>query len=374
MFFQFCSNFILVLLRNISLYRFRNYPEAEFSFSKPVTCISGKNGSGKTSLLDAIYTLCYTKSYFSSSVGPTVMNGFDHFRIAGNFRGTSEKAVPVVCKYQSGKKEFTCGGTLYERLSDHIGRYAAVMVAPDDIELINDGSELRRKFMDGILCQCSTAYMDALLQYQKVLQQRNAWLKQYGKTGAAASDVLSYYDDILDRCAAKLYEDRKNWISEFAPLVQEYYERLSGGFEPVELHYETELGKEPLRTVLERHLDDDMRYQRTLRGAHRDDLSFRLNDLSLRNFGSQGQKKSFLFALKLAQYVFLKNKMQQNPLLLLDDVFEKLDQARMESLLSIIREPQFGQVFLTDTHEERVREAFKGHEDELAFIRLNMPA
>lgn len=245
------------------------------------------------------------------------------------------------------------------------------MVAPDDIELINEGSELRRKFMDGILSQCSPEYLEALIGYQKALQQRNAWLKQYGKAGSAPAEVLSYYDEVLDRCSAKLHEDRKSWIKGFAPLLQEYYERLSGGEEPVELQYETELGKEPLKDLLERHLDEDMRYQRTMRGAHRDDLNFRLNGLSLRNFGSQGQKKSFLFALKLAQYVFLKNKMQQNPLLLLDDVFEKLDQTRMEALLSIIREPQFGQVILTDTHEDRVRRAFSGQEEELNFIRLN---
>lgn len=370
MFFQFRSNFILVLLRNISLYRFRNYADAEFSFSKPVTCICGKNGSGKTSLLDAIYTLCYTKSYFSSSVAPTVMSGFDSFRIAGQFSKGDSGAIPVICKYQAGKKEFSCGGSVYETLSEHIGKYAAVMVAPDDIELINEGSEARRKFMDGILGQCYPEYLEALIRYQKTLQQRNAWLKQYNKSKPGEDGLLAYYDEILDACASILYNKRRQWIGLFAPLLQDYYDRLSGGSEPVALHYETSLGKEALKVTLEKYLDDDIRYQRTMRGAHRDDLSFRLNGLSLRNFGSQGQKKSFLFALKLAQYAFLQERMQQKPLLLLDDVFEKLDQTRMESLLSIIRGPQFGQVMLTDTHEDRVRKAFGGNEAELDFIRL----
>lgn len=299
------------------------------------------------------------------------MNGFDSFRIAGQFSGSHSRFTPVVCKYQNGKKEFSCGGSVYETLSAHIGKFAAVMIAPDDIELINDGSELRRKFMDGILSQCYPEYLQALIRYQKVLQQRNAWLKQYGKSSEPPTGLLSYYDDILDLCATRLFEDRRHWVTHFTPLLQEFYERLSGGSEPVSLQYETSLGKEPLRITLERYLDEDMRYQRTMRGAHRDDLGFRINDLSLRNFGSQGQKKSFLFALKLAQYAFLKDKMQQNPLLLLDDVFEKLDQSRMDALLSIIREPQFGQVILTDTHEDRIRKAFEKHEEQLSIIHLN---
>lgn len=361
----------MVLLRNISLFQFRNYPEAEFSFEQPITCICGKNGSGKTNLLDAIYTLCYTKSYFSSTIGPTVMNGQDSFRISGDFFNSDHRRTQVVCKYQSGKKEFSCGGQIYDTLSGHIGKYAAVMIAPDDIELINDGSELRRKFMDGILSQCYPDYFDSLINYQKALQQRNAWLKQMAKSTAASTDLLNYFDDILDRCAGILFTYRKKWIQNFAPLLQEFYERLSGGKETVTLHYETELGKEPLKLILERHLDDDMRYQRTLRGAHRDDLGFRLDGLSLRNFGSQGQKKSFLFALKLAQYLFLKEQMNQDPILLLDDIFEKLDQTRMESLLKIIQEEQFGQVILTDTHEDRIRGTLKLAETQYHIINLN---
>jgi DNA replication and repair protein RecF len=372
LFFQFRSNFILVLLRNISLFQFRNYREANFSFEKPITCICGKNGSGKTNLLDAIYTLCYTKSYFSATIGPTVMNGQDSFRISGDFYNEDQKRTQVVCKYQTGKKEFSCAGRVYDTLSEHIGKYAAVMIAPDDIELINDGSELRRKFMDGILSQCYPEYFDALLSYQKALQQRNAWLKQLAKSASTATDLLAYFDEILDRSAGILFAYRKKWIQNFAPLLQEFYERLSGGKETVTLNYETELGKEPLRLILERHLDDDMRYQRTLRGAHRDDLGFRLDGLSLRNFGSQGQKKSFLFALKLAQYVFLKEQMNQDPILLLDDVFEKLDQTRMEALLEIIQEQQFAQVILTDTHDERIRATLKITENDYSILNLNL--
>ncbi|MGC4057762.1 MAG: DNA replication and repair protein RecF [Chitinophagaceae bacterium] len=229
---------------------------------------------------------------------------------------------------------------------------------------------MRRKFVDGMLSQCNRDYLNALIDYQRALQQRNAWLKQYARGVAQGNDMLAYFDDVLDKSGSYLFACRREWVNGFAPLLQEYYALLSGGSEQVGLVYESDLHREPLKLLLERSLSEDFRYQRTMRGVHRDDLQLLMNGQPIKSYGSQGQKKSFLFALKLAQYGFLKRQMHQNPILLLDDVFEKLDQQRMESLLHIIRGADFGQVILTDTHEERIRKAFSGNETELGIIRL----
>jgi DNA replication and repair protein RecF len=251
----------------------------------------------------------------------------------------------------------------------HIGRYAAVMIAPDDIEMINEGSELRRKFMDGILSQCNKAYLEHLLQYQKVLVQRNAWLKLYNSGGRADNTSLEYYNQLLSVSGNYLFTERKKFLSDFQPLLHRYYTLLSGGSERPEIRYQSDLFQQSAERLLEDHLQQDIRYQRTLRGVHKDDLTFLLDELSVKSYASQGQKKSFLFSLKLAQAEYIRMHLHQSPILLLDDIFEKLDQQRMQALLSIIRSPVFRQVLLTDTHEQRISETF-GKDHPLGFIRL----
>jgi DNA replication and repair protein RecF len=358
----------LILLHKINLFQFRNYPQASYNIDAQVTCISGKNGSGKTNLLDAVYTLCYTKSYFSSLVQATVLHGSDGYRIEGIFMD-QEQTIPVVCKFKNGKKEISCGGLVYERQSDHIGKFAAVMVAPDDIELINEGSELRRKFIDSILSQCDKAYLEALLVYQKTLQQRNAWLKMYAINSQTDSSLIDYYNSLLIPNGQYIYQCRAAFLQDFLPLLQKYYQRLSGDKEQVAIQYQSDLFEQSFEKVLASSIQHDLRQQRTLKGIHKDDFVYSLDGLALKNFGSQGQKKSFLFSLKLAQFEYLKTKMNHRPILLLDDVFEKLDQQRMEALLDIVKSPIFGQVLLTDTHEERVRAAF-GKDHPISFIKL----
>jgi DNA replication and repair protein RecF len=333
-----------------------------------VICICGKNGSGKTNLLDAVYTLCYTKSYFSATILPTIQKGTDGFRIEGEFK-KDKHFDQVLCKYKNGKKEISLNQVPYEKHVEHIGKFAAVMVAPDDIELINESSELRRKFVDGILSQCDKTYLDALLNYQKVLLQRNAWLKMRTSNTIADTSLLEYYNSIISPLGNYIFQARELFLSSFKPLLNKYYNLLANGNESINIKYQSDLQAAPLELLLQKHLEQDIRYERTLRGIHKDELNFQMNDQPIKGYGSQGQKKSFLFALKLAQYEFLKTKMNISPILLLDDVFEKLDQQRMESLLNIIRNPIFGQVIITDTHESRIQNAF-GPNQEIGIIRL----
>lgn len=360
---------VLGSIKHITLVQYRNYSFAEFSFTAPVTCITGANGSGKTNLLDAVYYLCYTKSYFTAYQQNTVQQGMEGFRVEGQFVNEGVEEV-IACKWKQGKKEISADGVGYERVNDHIGRYAAVMIAPDDMELINEGSEQRRRWIDGILSQTSREYLEKLMHYHRVLLQRNAWLKMNSINPPSNSSELEYYDRELSASGTYIYNSRLEFIEQFIPLLEVYYRELSGGKEQVSLKYESHLARKPLPDWLKTELRNDLQMQRTLRGIHKDDLVFVLGDSPIKAFGSQGQKKSYLFAMKLAQYAYLRTRLGHSPILLLDDIFEKLDQHRMEALLRIISNEEFGQVLLTDTHPERVKAAF-GEARELGFIYLD---
>lgn len=355
-------------ISKIALVQYRNYTAAGFDFPFPVTCITGANGSGKTNLLDAVYYLCYTKSYFHASQQHSVQTGLDGFRISGVFHRLGQDET-ISCKWKAGKKEVTRNQVEYEKVTDHIGLYAAVMIAPDDTELINGGGELRRKWIDSILGQVDRAYLEQVMRYQRLLQQRNAWLKLNATVPAPDYAGLGYYDQQMAADGTYIYGRRQQFLQQFLPLLHGFYHRLSGGAEPLLVHYTSDLDQKPMAQWLAHNMQHDLRYQRTLRGIHKDDWEFGLNGLSLKQFGSQGQKKSFLFALKLAQYSYLATTLGHLPILLLDDIFEKLDQTRMEALLKIIRGDGFGQVILTDTHPERIRNAF-GAVQEIGFIHL----
>ncbi len=355
-------------LNKITLLQYRNYASATFDFKCPVSCITGSNGSGKTNLLDAIYYLCYTKSYFTAYQQNNVQTGLDGFRVSGSFCRVG-KAEIISCKWKAGKKEIYNNDVEYEKLTDHIGLYSAVMIAPDDTELINGGSELRRKWVDSILGQVDKNYLERLMHYQRILLQRNAWLKNQFYNPSSNRTELEFYDAELSADGAYIHAQRKTFLTQFLPLLNDFYHRLSGGKEPLQVNYTSDLAIKPLKDWLAGNLQHDLRYQRTLRGIHKDDWDFNLNELQLKQFGSQGQKKSFLFALKLAQYTYLSNVLGHLPILLLDDIFEKLDQSRMEALLRIIRSEGFGQVILTDTHPERIKQAF-GEGADVGFIYL----
>ncbi len=294
----------------------------------------------------------------------------DGFRLTGDFVPSGDGDITaIICKWKQGKKEISANGVDYERITDHIGRFTAVMIAPDDMELINDGSELRRKWVDSILCQTDNEYFERLMRYQRVLQQRNAWLKIHFLNPPSDSTELEYYNKELAGDGNYIHERRKAFIHEFLPVLERYYRQLSSGKETIQVDNDTELKDNNLSELLNRSFQHDLRLQRTTKGVHKDDWNFMLNGFSLKNFGSQGQKKSFLFAIKLAQYTYLSQQLGHLPILLLDDIFEKLDQDRMEALLRIIRTDAFGQVLLTDTHTTRVKNAF-GDGVEVGFIEL----
>lgn len=355
-------------LKKITLLQFRNYSSGLFEFQQPITCITGPNGSGKTNLLDAVYYLCYTKSYFSAYQQNSVQKGLDGFRVEGLFDHDGSNET-IACKWKQGKKEVFHNQVEYDKLTDHIGRYAAVMVAPDDIELINEGSELRRKWVDSILSQTDKEYLERLMRYQRVLQQRNAWLKMQNNLPPANSAELDYYDARLVEDGTYIHGLRRVFTTAFLPLLTDYYHKLSGGKEVIDMQYESDLDRKNLQDWLKDSLQNDLRMQRTTKGIHKDDWAFLLQDNALKQYASQGQKKSFLFALKLAQYTYLHKQLGHLPILLLDDIFEKLDQQRIEALLTMLQSQTFGQVIITDTHIERVQAAFTDVEG-IGFIQL----
>jgi len=355
-------------IHHIALTQYRNYGHTAFVLEAPITCITGPNGTGKTNLLDAVYYLCYTKSYFTNQQQQCIQAGREGFRIEGIFKESGQEET-IVCKWRSGLKEISINGAPVEKVTDYIGRHAAVMIAPDDMELINDGSEQRRKWMDGILGQTNKAYLSSLLQYQRILQQRKAWLKLQTTYASADSLQLDFYDAQLVTHGTFIHQQRAHFIDSFIPFLERFYRQLSAGNETIRLVYESHLHEGNYAAQLTKSLSHDLRSQRTGKGIHKDELLFLQDGFLARQYASQGQKKSFLFALKLAQHAWLSTQLGYLPILLLDDVFEKLDQSRMEALLRIICGPGFGQVLLTDTHEARVAAAF-GASIPLYFICL----
>ena len=312
------------------------------------------NGVGKTNLLDAIYYLCFTRSYFSRSDQQSVQQGSAGFRIVGHFE---KEGVPeeVLCIFrENGKKEFSSGGEPYEKFSRHIGRFPCVVIAPDDVQMITGGSEERRRFLDALLSQLDAVYLQHLIEYNKVLQQRNGFLKSLTDRRAQDPALLDVYDAQLARPGAWLFEKRRSFLESFLPLVKDYYAQIAGLAEPIELTYESQLLLQPFPDLLRGFRDKDLLLQRTGAGIHKDDIDLRFSEQPFRAIASQGQRKSLLFALKLAEYETLKQAKGFPPLLLLDDVFEKLDEHRMRNLLDKVCIQDQGQIFITDTHPERI--------------------
>ena len=348
----------MLFLRKITLTQFKNYGLTSFSFKERVTGICGLNGRGKTNLLDAIYYCCFTRSYFSKNDGLNVLFGHDGFRLEALFDRNNEEQRLVCINRVAGKKELLLNDVAYDRFSQHIGRFPAVMVAPDDIELIASGSEERRRFMDTVLSQMDGDYLQKLIEYNKVLAQRNGLLKRFAEQGTTDWSLLEVLDEQLMQPGGFIHTRRNAFAAALIPLVQQFYEQIADNGERITLQYSSQLNDASFYDLLNHYRQKDFLLQRSNAGIHKDDIVMQLNGQVFKSIASQGQRKSLLFALKLAEFELLKQNKGFAPILLLDDVFEKLDDNRMNQLLHWVCQENSGQVFITDTHKERLEDAF----------------
>jgi DNA replication and repair protein RecF len=344
----------MLSVKTIKLVQFRNYPGMRFDFNGRVAGICGANGAGKTNLLDAIHYLCLTKSYFSRPDSQSVAHGRQGMRIEGHF-DLGETGFKLVCILrENNRKEFSVNEEPYKKFSAHIGRFPCVMIAPDDVELVSGASEERRHFLDSILCQVDGVYLQRLITYNKVLQQRNSFLKQSAETGTMDEALMEILNDQLSSSGQFIFEERKRFMGRFLPLVIAHYRKIAGKDDAVDVQYDSQLHSASMKELLQLSLQKDLALQRTGSGIHKDDLEIFMNGQSFKSQASQGQRKSLLFALKLAEWDLLKEVKGFAPILLLDDVFEKLDEHRMHNLLHWVCIENEGQVFITDTHKERL--------------------
>lgn len=358
-------------LESLTLVNFRNYDEAELQFSAGVNCLVGENGTGKTTVLDAIYYLSFCKSYFNAIDSQNIRYGEPFFLLQGRIErnGASDK---LSCGVKSGqKKQFRRNDKEYVRLADHIGLYPSVIMTPNDIDLIKEGSEVRRKFIDGIISQYNRTYLDRLIDYNRVLLQRNNLLRYFAENRVWDDESLEIWDQQMIEIGSYLHSERKKFVDAFVPTFNSFYKRISGNAEDVELVYESELAAGDYSTVLKNQHEKDRLLRRSNCGIHKDDLEFLIEGHPIRRYGSQGQQKTYLIALKLAQFSFIEKATGVRPLLLLDDIFDKIDDKRVSALLQLVSEGTFGQIFISDTHEDRVPKMFEEITTDLRVFRVS---
>jgi DNA replication and repair protein RecF len=345
-------------LKNITLLNFKNYSDADLRFSRTVNAFVGNNGAGKTNLLDAIHYLCLCKSYFNPIDSQQIKTTEELFLIQGDF-DRQEKNEKITCGVKKNqKKQFKRNKKEYDKLASHIGLFPLVMVSPYDVTIIMDGSEERRRFMDNVISQTDAQYLDELIIYNRHLLNRNALLKQIATTRRYDPALLEIFDEQLVSSGQKIFEKRKQFMLDYIQLFNKYYRYLTTDAEQVSLVYQSQLNDNAFAVLLQQSVEKDKILERTTTGIHKDDLIFSIADMPLKKFGSQGQQKSFLIALKLAQYAYVEQYKGFKPLLLLDDIFDKLDDHRMHKLMEMVSHHDFGQIFITDTGKERVLNIF----------------
>ncbi len=337
-------------LSNLSLLNFKNISQADLELSNRVNCFLGDNGQGKTNLLDAIYHLSYTKSFFNSIDSQNVMFDESLYVIQGVVKNEQEE-YKLYCGLKKGdKKIFKKNKKIYKKLADHIGFFPVVMITPYDINLILEGGETRRRFFDALIAQFDKNYLFELLHYNKLLKQRNAFLK----TNTNSVDLLEVYDDQMIEKAQSIHESRKKFIDEFKPIFNKFYKDISSNKEGVGLDYQSALHENTMKELFINNRTKDQLIGHTSSGIHRDDFLFSIKNNPLKKFGSQGQQKTYLIALKLAKFEYIKLKKNINPVLLLDDIFDKLDDHRVGYILNLIEKNNLGQTFITDTSKEKI--------------------
>ncbi len=348
----------MFLLQSLLFEQFKNYNRGQVLLCKQVNCFVGKNGAGKTNLLDAIYYLSFTKSFFGSNDQQHIQHEKDYFFIEAEIDRNMLTENVRIAVQRGAKKVVKVNNNEHKKISDHIGLYPLVMIAPNDILLILEGSEERRKFIDGFISQCDKVYLNSLLAYNRVLEQRNKQLKIFAEQRFIDATLLQTYNEQLIQYGTLIYLKRKEFMEQFIPVFQSFYKIISGNNELVNIIYQSDLHDKMLADLLHQQQHNDLAAQRTTKGIHKDELAFMIDDQFLKRFGSQGQQKSFIIALKLAQYNYLKQQTATKPVLLLDDIFEKLDEQRLSTLLNMIAQGDFGQIFITDTHLQRLKDVF----------------
>ena len=348
----------MLFLKELIITQFRNYVLQSFRFNQRVVGIYGANGSGKTNLLDVVHYLCFTKSYFSRADALNAHYGLQGFRLEASLDRDSQLFHIICILRENNRKEITVNEETYKRFSSHIGKFPCVMIAPDDVELITGSSEERRRFIDTILSQLNADYLQQLIEYNKLLQQRNSLLKAAAEHNRLDTDLLSILDEQLSVKGDKIYATRSAFMQEFLPAVLEEYNNIAGKDDEVNIRYYSQLHQNNMQTLLNENRQRDLYLQRTGAGIHKDDLEMIMHGQSFKSIASQGQRKSLLFALKLAEFNIIRKHKGFAPILLLDDVFEKLDAERMHNLLYKVCVQQQAQVFITDTHRNRLEDAF----------------
>ncbi len=343
-----------MFISELSILNYKNFGEATLTFSRKLNCFIGNNGVGKTNLLDAIYYLSFCKSYFNNPDSQNVRHSEDYFALQGKY-DLNDSREEIHCGYKNGqKKKIRRNKKEYERFSEHIGLLPLVMISPSDAVLIQGGSEERRRFMDSVISQYDRAYLDWLVKYNRVLLQRNILLKEYAGQTKIDPDIFAMWDEQLIHLGEKIHRTRVNFLAELLPVFQKYYTLISGGNEVVSLEYGSQLNDQDFGLLLKESFARDLVVQFTTVGIHKDDLELKLGNYPIKRLGSQGQNKTYLIALKFAQFDFIRSLNSVKPILLLDDIFDKLDSGRVEEIVKLVSEDHFGQIFITDTNREHL--------------------
>ncbi len=348
-----------MILKSLSLINYKNFESQGFTFDAKINCFVGNNGVGKTNVLDAIYHLSFGKSYFNPVTSQNINHNADFFVVDGVYTKNEREEKVVVSAKKGQKKIIKRNAKLYERFADHIGFLPLVIISPADRDLITEGSDTRRKFIDGVISQSDKSYLSDLLGYTKILSQRNALLKYFAANSTYNADTIAVYNEQLEGFGTPIFEKRKQFLERFTPIFQERYAAISGNTEAVSLTYDSALHTMPLQHLLTNAINKDRGLQYTSVGIHKDDLNFEINGHPIKKFGSQGQQKSYLIALKLAQFDFIKEESGTTPLLLLDDIFDKLDENRVQHIIELVNTNDFGQLFISDTHADRTEAVVK---------------
>ncbi|MDO9552731.1 DNA replication/repair protein RecF [Rhodonellum sp.] len=357
-------------LKNIQLNQFKNYAQSQLNFSAEINCFVGINGSGKTNLLDAIHYLCLTKSALNGVDAQNIQHEKDFFTVFGEF-DLEEKDWEIKCIVEHGKKkQLLQNGKGIDKMSEHVGLLPIVMIAPDDTQILKDGSEERRRFFDNMLCQLNKSYLEQLVRYQHFLKQRNALLKKFAETGRFEGSHLEPYDREIIQLSQSIAKYRQDFILEYKPLLIKHYAIISDQQEPIDIQYESQcLSQDFPKEFIGNHRRDFV-LKRTTMGIHKDDFVFEIDGYPIKKFGSQGQQKSFVISLKLAQFqIFFEHK-KTKPILLLDDIFDKLDDRRIKKLMNLVADHQFGQLFITDARPERSRKILEQIDGEVKFFQI----